>query len=237
MLRGQQRTGSDLTVPGRRCQSRSGPRWRHHIARPQVLYQSSAQTDPNCTKSPECSGCGTSGTATTRNGGTASFKEVGKLVDQVRMNLKLMGSASTPESSFHLSSPDSGAGFIVSAHYSTPSQPTWLVYGDVNITLQCQFQVLLPDAVTITANLHTRAIRVRATEPHCCAKPLHACFWSTSHASEMANVGESFASACAQAKCLSKAVMSSRWSEPMKTAAFPRPPLTAFRALNVLATL
>lgn len=67
LLRGQQRTARDLMVPERRCQRR---RWRHQITRPHVLYQSRTHSDPNSSKSPKRSGCGTSGTAAARNGGT-----------------------------------------------------------------------------------------------------------------------------------------------------------------------
>ena len=51
--------------------------------------------------------------------------EVGRPADQVCMNMELVRTASTPHSISHYRClpvrPDSGAGFIVSAHYATPA--------------------------------------------------------------------------------------------------------------------
>jgi hypothetical protein len=115
-LRRQQRTASDLTIPERRCQPR---RWRHQITRPHALYQSrigTIHTEPKFSISSERSGCGTSSTAATRNGGIRRPKQ--RSGDKVRMKL----SASTPRSISHHRClpvrPDSRADFIVAAHYA-----------------------------------------------------------------------------------------------------------------------
>lgn len=83
------------------------------------LYLSKAHAEPNNSQSPEYSGCGTSGTAATRNSGTGSRRPKQRSGEQVRMKLL----ASTPHSISHHRRlpvrPDSGAGFSVSAHYAT----------------------------------------------------------------------------------------------------------------------
>ena len=112
---GQQRTASDSTVPERRCQRR---RWRHQVTRPQFFISPGHipnRIPPNLPSAADAARLARPQLETVEQDSRYPKQRSG---EQVRMKLP----ANTPHSTSHHRClpvrPDSGAGFILSAHYA-----------------------------------------------------------------------------------------------------------------------
>jgi hypothetical protein len=167
--RGQQRIASDSTVPERRCQRR---RWRHQITRPQFFISPGHTPNRIPSNLPSAADAARLARPQLETVEQDSHHPKQRSGEQVRMKLP----ASTPHSISHHRClpvhPDSGAGFIVSAHYAL--QPTWAERppprGLVGWRRRHHFALFITKfprhCCAGRANLRTRARRVGATEPH-----------------------------------------------------------------------